>query len=305
MNTSSRPDIERAEQFIWHTGRLLERLRFAALFRDGDPARTVDALRPYANPDGGFAEALEPDFRGPISQPMTVDMGLNVLDQLDAFDDPMVSLAYDYLQSVTTEEGGVPNTLARTVEFPHAPWWAPAPGAPASVLPTGSLVALACDNGVTHPWIESATAFAWRAVEELVRTGPEGDTPLALLGLAYRSRAAITFLDHAPDRPRAEALAGHLGPLLIGSGAVELDPAAPGEAMTPLDFAEHPDSLARTWFDDATIERHLDALIAAQGDDGGWPVPWPIWTPATEPEWRGILTVERLRILRSHGRWIT
>jgi hypothetical protein len=51
------------------------------------------------------------------------------------------------------------------------------------------------------------------------------------------------------------------------------------------------------------IEAHLDALVDAQGEDGGWPVPWPVWTPATGPEWRSWITIGALRTLRANGRW--
>ena len=51
------------------------------------------------------------------------------------------------------------------------------------------------------------------------------------------------------------------------------------------------------------FEHHLDLLVAAQADDGGWGVNWEAWAPVTVPEWRGHVTVERLKLLRAHGRW--
>jgi hypothetical protein len=71
---------------------------------------------------------------------------------------------------------------------------------------------------------------------------------------------------------------------------------------TPLDFAARPHSLARRWFDDATIEAHLDVLVAAQAEDGGWTVEWEAWVPVAGLEWRGWQTVERLKTLQAYGR---
>jgi len=110
------------------------------------------------------------------------------------------------------------------------------------------------------------------------------------------------FLDSVPDRERAEQVAAELGEVLVSSGVVALDPASEGEVAMPLDFAATPDSVTRRWFDDATIEAHLDAMAAGQAEDGGWTVTWEAWVPVTGLEWRGWQTVERLKTLRAYGR---
>jgi len=78
--------VAAAERFVWCNARLLDRLRFDCLFRGGDADRVVAALRPYQNPDGGFGAALEPDFRGPVSQATTVEHAFRILDELGRFD---------------------------------------------------------------------------------------------------------------------------------------------------------------------------------------------------------------------------
>jgi len=57
------------------------------------------------------------------------------------------------------------------------------------------------------------------------------------LAEAYEARFALAFLDAAPDRARAEAAIDALGPGLLASGLVALDPDAPGEIHTPRDFS--------------------------------------------------------------------
>ena len=81
-----------------------------------------------------------------------------------------------------------------------------------------------------------------------------------------------------------------------------LEPGAPGEVHTPLDFAPWPGSPARSLFDEAVIAAHLDHLATAQREDGGWMFNWPAWSPAAESDWRGFLTVDALRVLRANGR---
>ena len=99
--------IDAAENFLWLNARLLERRRFEHLFRDGEPRRVVDALRPYNNPDGGFGHGLEPDLRGPDSQPVPVDVALFVLHETGRGDSDMLPGILDWLTDVSGPDGGV------------------------------------------------------------------------------------------------------------------------------------------------------------------------------------------------------
>lgn len=295
--------MQAAQNFVWVSGRLLERLRFGHLLGNVEPARVVDALRPYQNPDGGFGEAIEPDFRGPISQPLGIDTALRLLDEVGVWDRAIVDRIGAYLTSIEVPGGGVPNVLSSVVGYPHAPWWEPADDhPPASLLPTASVAGLLHRHGVEHPWLGPATDFCWRALAEIPArlASPEGRQ--YRVQIAYESRAVVLFLDNVPDRDRAREAAAALGRALLDDGVIALDPAEAGEAANPLDFAPHPDTLARQWFADDVIDAHLDALIAAQQADGGWRVEWLIWTPLTEFEWRGIQTTERVKTLLAYGR---
>ncbi len=190
--------------------------------------------------------------------------------------------------------------LASAARYPRAPWWNPS--SEASVLPTGGIAGLLHAHGVEHRWLEPATEFCWRTLDAIPERIQAGDF---LVQIAYDVRSALLFIDHAPERSRAEAVCADLGRRLIDAGVVALDPGATGEVAMPLDLAPRPKSLARRWFDDATIETHLDALVGAQLEDGGWPINWQVWTPVTGPEWRGWQTVERTKILAAYGRFGT
>jgi len=297
MKTLGPNQIDSAEKFVWLSGRLLERRRFAFLFRGGPRERVLAALRPYQNDDGGFGEALEPDFRGPVSQPTTADQALRLLDEMAAFDDPMVRRVCDYLTTITLNGAGVPMMLSDVPRYPHAPWWESGKGAPhPSLLPTGGIAGLLHKHRIDHPWLAPATEFCWPAIDALA------DAP-ASLGLPYAIRFALAFLDHVPDRPRAEQAAVALGRHALRVKVVALDPHTAGEVHHVLDYAPEPQTLARKWFDDGLVETHLDALIDAQQDDGGWSVNWPTWTPIVGLEWRAWQTIHRLKTLRAYGRF--
>ena len=277
-------------QFIDLNARLIDRRRFAFLFGDGDAAAVVEALRPYGNPDGGSGNALEPDLRAPRRTPQPVALAFEMLDEAGAFDDPMVAGApCDWLATIATPDGGVPSVLEPALAHAHAPWWQPGPEGQGSIFVTPVLAALLHKHDIEHPWLEGATEMVWRAIGELDVTSP------------YAARAVFTFLDHVPDRDRAEATMAEIGPRVLES-AVTTDPGAPGEVHFPLDFAPEPGRLSRMPFDDDLIELHLDALAERQRDDGGWMFNWLVWAPLVELEWRGWLTVRALRVLRDNGR---
>jgi hypothetical protein len=291
--------IERARSFLWHNARVLEQRRFAFRF-DGGPAEPVlHALLGYRNTDGGFGHALEPDGRGPNSQPLHVFTALGLLDELGQGNSQHVRDACDYLTTVTFPDGGVPTGVKASQDHPHSPWWAFEDAG--SLLPTALIAALLHKNSVDHPWLGPATEFCWQRIEALTTTHP------------YEANASARFLDHVPDRTRASAEAKRIGGLVREQHLVDLgepDAQAPagyaaGELHKPHDYAPEPTSLARSWFSDAEFGRSLDELAAGQREDGGWTFPWGTWTPVTTYEWRPLVTIEALLVLTAYGRLST
>jgi hypothetical protein len=285
------PDFDAAAAFMAANARVVDRRRFQRLFGGGGAAPVRDAVAAYRNDDGGFGHALEPDCRAAGSQPLAVDLALRILDEADAWDEGLVLGACDWLAAVAPGQGGAAFVEPTISGWPHAPWWVPEEGHPASVIATGLIAGTLHARGVSHPWLDRATGLMWARIGAL--TEPS----------AYDMFGVLRFLQHVPDRTRAREAFGRVGPLIIDRKLVTLDPETPGEVHFPLDFAPEPDSLARGLFDDATIKAHLDHLAQAQRDDGGWTFNWLAWSPAAEREWRGFLTVDALRVLRANDRW--
>lgn len=280
--------LDRAADFLWRHARLLDRQRYQYLFRGERPAAVLTALRAYQNLDGGFGNALEPDVRCPDSQPVPTEVALRVIDEVGGAG-PMVQRLCEYLTSITTAEGGVPFVLPSVRRFPAAPWWQTEDDPPASPNPSASIVGLLLKLGVQHPWVAGATAYCWRHVEQ-----PESEV--------HTLQAYVLFLENVPDRIRAERAFAALAQRLLSEGLVALDPDAEGYVKKPLDWAPLPTSLCRRLFADDVMAAHLDALVAAQQADGGWPITWPAISAAAEAEWRGWVTVESLKTLKAYGR---
>jgi hypothetical protein len=295
--------VARAERFVWLTARVLEQRLFAHHFRGGaaDPVET--ALDAYRNEDGGYGHALEPDLRGPVSQPLHTARALRVLDTVGRCAGQRVEHVCRYLTSVSTADGALPAIHPSQRGYPAAPFVPVVDDPPSDLLATGPVVGLLHRNEVWHAWLFRATDFCWQAVESLEESHP------------YEIEAAVAFLDSAPDRPRAEAAADRLGRLVREHRLAALDPDnldaypvspgyAPGEHHFPYDYARTPSSLARAWFTDDEMARSLDHLAARQQEDGGWPLSWRRWAPAPALEARPAATIEALRTLRAYGRGI-
>src|SRR5438067_986354 len=183
-------DLERAADFVWRNARLLDRHLFARRFFGQSSEHVIHALRSYQNDDGGFGNALEPDLRGPDSQPIHVDMAFRVFHEIGVAPPEVVSRACSYLMSMTGEAGGVPAILPSAARYPRAEHWEPRAWIADSLNPTAMLAGLLHAMHVGHAWLDRADAFCWKKLAETkVENGPE---------LA----AVFCFLNHAPDRRR-------------------------------------------------------------------------------------------------------
>ena len=119
---------------------------------------------------------------------------------------------------------------------------------------------------------------------------------------AHEIVAALSFLDHDPDRARAEAAAPGVAAQAHEAGWFTDRTGATSYTLTPLDLVPTPESVGRAAFDDALIEAHLDDLASRQEADGGWPISFDPPSQAATLEWRGRWTVGALTTLRAYGR---
>ena len=275
--------------FLEREGRLIER-RLAATVFDGAPAAgVIDTLRGYRNPDGGFGHGLEPDKRCPDSLPIDVEGAFEVMLVAGAVDEAMVLFACDWLATVATADGAVPLSLPVMEGHPRAEHWSEWTYAP-GLNPTAGLTGRLHRMGISHPWLDRASEWCWQRLEQ----GFDED--------AHALREVALFLAHVPDRARAEAVGASVGGWLAKAQWYRADPDDPSYGVTPLDLAPEPNGPWSHLFDTATIEGHLDRLQRDQQPDGGWAITWEPPGTASTLEWRGMLTLSALRVLRAYGR---
>jgi hypothetical protein len=278
-----------ARDYILCNARLLERRLFEFLFEDGPVEPVLYALRAYQNPDGGFGSGLEPDKRCLASQPIDAEIAFQILDQLDAFDDPMVVKVCDYLMGITTAEGGVPFAVAGVEQAPHTPWWVATDPPKASHNPTGTLVGLLLKHKIPHPWVDLASSYMHNLLP-------------GFTSCSYHDVISVVpYLEFVPEQTWAAAQLEAIRERLSKSSEVARDPDAPGYAKFPIDYAPFPTSPLRPVFSDELIHLHLRALAKRQMPDGGWPITWQAVGPGAEQEYRGMVTIQALSVLRRNS----
>ncbi|MGH9037137.1 MAG: hypothetical protein ACRD0O_15360 [Acidimicrobiia bacterium] len=280
--------FDTARAFIQREGRLLERRLFATLFEGDPPEGVVDVLRGYRNPDGGFGHGLEPDKLCPASLPIDVEVAFQNLVTAGAVDEAMVRRACDWLDTVTAPDGAVALAFPVMEPYPRAEHWSEWTYTP-GFNPTAGLAGLLHRMGIDHPWRDRATAWCWSALDE-------GGFP----DDAHAMSEVLVFLEHVPDRDRAETFAPRVGEWLPKLNHYRADPADPAYGVTPLHLAPTPGSSWRRLFTDDLIEGHLDRLVADQQPDGGWAITWEPPGVTATLEWRGVQTLWALRVLAAY-----
>jgi hypothetical protein len=279
--------------FIWRQARLLERRLFATVFEHAPATGVIDALRGYQNQDGGFGHGLEPDKRCPASLPIDVEVALQAMVTAGEVDVAMAQRACDFLGQVAAKAaaaGAVPLAMPVIEAFPraeHLTEWTYEPG----LNPTAGLVGLLCQLGVEHPWVAVGSQYCWTQLEAGYL--PDG---------AHGMSEVLIFLEHTPERDRADRLSDAVTNHLPTVELFHADPDAEGYGLSPLHFAPSPDSRWRFLFSDSQIEGHLDRLARDQQPDGGWPITWEPPSEASALEWRGHQTLQALRTLVAYGR---
>jgi hypothetical protein len=282
-------DLPAARTFIAAHGRLLDRSRFAML-ADGEPAEPViRALAAYANDDGGFGRALEPDVRDAHSQPIAVLSAFDVLHEAGAGDHPLALAALDWLVTVTEDDGGLPFLLPSATTAPQAPFLMPGDGSSFHMTAAVTAAALRLSPAArAHPWVATATEFCWAHLPTTTAH-------------AFEVKFALEFLDAVPDPDRAAAALEALRPLIPRDGGLPVAGGVEGEEL-PLHVLTPRPGRSRALFDAGAVERALDAHAAAQHEDGGWDFDWLRWNPAVAWEWRGCLTAHAVALQLANGR---
>jgi len=301
----NRAAFDRAAQFMREEARPLERALFAYYFEKGSRTSVLAALVPYQNPDGGFGHGIEPDIRSEASTVIGTVAALDIMRRVRANEDtPGLPAALGYLvEAYDVDSGRWPIVPPDIEDAPHAPWWGYADSAENFLgfwaNPRASVVAHLQQylRLSPSPFTENARQAV---VDDLMRYSQR-----------MEMHDLLCFLDlletDGLPREHYESILDKLRRALPHS--VVTEPAKwGGYGLQPLEVVYFPGSPLAGVLDQAVIDANLDYFIDEQQPNGSWAPNWTwdfidadAWA-AADREWRGILTLRKLRTLRAYGR---
>ncbi len=282
-------NFEKASNFIWKNGRLLERRVFEFVFLGGTKNNILNAIKAYQNDDGGFGHALEPDLRTPESQPLYTGFALRLMYDCNIKDIDLANKVCDYVSQHADLETGIPIILPSSSKFPRAEHW----NNPLSVQPSISqlpgLVGLIRWQGVKHPWIDKATDICLNDISSRKYDD------------AHTISSAFWLLESLPQTDYIKSLFNKLSKDLFQARFFILEAPSQSYGLIPLEIAPSPDSYCRNIFSGETIMDHLKVLESQQGEDGGWPIQWEPPGGIAKNEWRAHKTLMSLITLKAYN----
>jgi len=285
--------------FVETEGRVLDAAMLRYHLGTGPAEAALTALAAYQNPDGGFGHGLEPDMASPASSALATSVALRFMRRVETGGDhPLVKAALGWLEKGFDWDAGVwPIITAAVDEAPHAPWWEWSKDLSENwngfrFNPSAELL------GYLYAWRDHAAPTLLEAAEaRMRRTIAETE----IIEGAYDVKCAVRL---AETSGLPEDLRAPLTELVIRS-AVAHEPN--DEHFPALELAPTPNSLLAAPLADR-IGPAVEALIAAQQEDGGWLFFWDwsfvdaaAWTKAKR-DWRGWLSREAIEALKAWAR---
>jgi hypothetical protein len=115
--------FEKAREFVFRYGRLLDRKRFSFHFEDGNVRDVISILSCYQNADGGFGNGLEPDILCPDSSPICAEEALHVMSDCNQFDSNIIGNLTNWIIKAQKMDGTLDHPVDKIRKYPHGEWW--------------------------------------------------------------------------------------------------------------------------------------------------------------------------------------
>jgi len=294
----TRESFSQAREFVMKHARTLDQKVFRYHFESGTKNEVIEALTKYQNWDGGFGNAIEPDFRLAASSPMATSVGLQYCEEIRI--DPnhvVVQAAIRYLVSTYQTRGGYwPFTFLDVNEAPHAPWWhADEIVSPLEAKwpnPNAELVGYLNKYSVCVPkvFVSRVNRRALLNLESSEYTE----------GLIYDIICWNRAYPHLPEPLREKARDKVERTLRKIMPEIETKL----REVHIFKIAPNPQSICYRLFADV-VKALIVSQINRQSSDGGW---WPTWEwgqyedfwPTAKEEWAGKITVDCLVGLKNY-----
>jgi len=299
----SKEAFEASRRFIETTARPLEIARFYNHLEGASDESVLAALEEYQNADGGFGHALEPDLRANESSALCTSIAFQVLRSTEARpDEAVISASIAYFLETLDREKWHWRIIPRSAEqSPHAPWWNQADREDEfdcfSLNPTAEILGYLydCQRHVPSDVISLVSDRVISHLSALEKI--QMHEALCCLRLLQTE----TLPEDTRDQIRRKLTR-------LIDDAVTRDPKQWKEYnLRPLQVVDDPGSPFMASFEE-DVAANLDYEISSQNEDGSWTPTWSwgnafpdAWDKARR-EWSGIITIERLLLLKKFNR---
>ena len=290
-------DKNAAINFILQSARPLELAIYKNFFEHESSQAVVDELLIFQNSDGGFGNALEPDFFNPNSSPIATNDAIITLYRANALDrnSDIVKGIVKYLESHDSFDKNKKRWLFAidsNKDYPHAIWWEKKGDGISGFNPSISLAAFLVCYGNRTPFYEGIVKDGFEYLESDDEVS--GDSLKCFL-LAYEllksnSINNIIDLEHFKDL---------LCKVVYNSICKDISKYGVEYISMPSDFFCGTYSEFITSEIKPLIEAEKDILGKLQMEDGGFDITWKWYTPYPDFEqarawWRPRITLEKL-----------
>ncbi len=286
-----------AIEFVLQNARPLELAIYKYFFENESNQAVIDELLKFQNSDGGFGNALEPDFFNPKSSPIATNDAIITLFRVNALDknSDIVKGIVKYLESHNSfdeDEKRWLFAIDSNKDYPHAIWWEKKGDGISNFNPSISLAAFFICYGNRTSLCEVIIKEGFEYLETAEEIS--GDSLKCFL-LTYE----LLKTNSINDIIDLEQFKDLLCKTIYNSICTDIEKYGVEYVPMPSDF------FSGTYLEFITLE--TKTLIAAEKDilgklqmeDGGFEITWKWYTPYPEFEqarawWRPRITIEKL-----------
>ncbi len=286
-----------AMEFVLQNARPLELAVYKYLFENYSKQAVIDELKKFQNSDGGFGNALEPDFFNPNPSPIATNDAIITLYRVNALDrdSDIVKGIVRYLESHDSFDETKKRWLFAidsNKDYPHAIWWEKKGDGISSFNPSISLASFLVCHGNRAPLYEEIIKEGFdyiKANEEI-----SGDDLNCFL-LAYE----LLKTNGINDIIDLNILKDLLCKAIDNTICKDIE-------KYGVEYVPMPSSIFTGTYQEL-ITPEIKPLIIAEKDilgklqmeDGGFDITWKWYTPYPEFEqarawWRPRITIEKL-----------
>ena len=291
-------NINKAIKYIIENARPLELAVYKYFFENKSSQTVIDELSKFQNTDGGFGNALEPDFFNPNSSPIATNDAIITLSRVNALDrdSDIVKGIANYLESHDSFNEDKKRWLFAidsNKDYPHAIWWEKKGDGISKFNPSISLAAFMVCYGKRTPLYEEIIKEGF---DYLKNSGEVSGDDVNCYLMAYEFLTSNSINDIVDLNVFKDLLSKTI------ENCICKDTSKYGVEYVPMPsvffIGKYSEFITPEIKPLITAEK--DILAKLQLEDGGFDITWKWYTPYPEEYeqarawWRPRITIEKL-----------